>query len=361
MLSFSGSEGDRQAHLPFVTEVGPDDVQLGRGRPVITSEGNQRFRALVLENKPEYSASNRHAHKDQIARRILVTIRERGGRFLRKIDTAAQRKRLGVEDDVDAWEIADDETSLNKVKQALREHDTAPDSKGEASTAGKVRASRKVKKDPASDTEVLTNRSDLSRSTGKRRKHESQVTTSVSLAESIRLNASKLGTDLSGESSYSNNPYMDTSSSSMNQLGDRNLSQGPLDRSQFQAIRETADRLNQAANELGIGKDFVSDPTERDTSIDSFARGRMEDKEVFSVKRRSPTEPFTLPQVTMPTSTSNILLQSLGLDGNTTSDSMAFVSHPEVDIDRALSANASTIDADDRKPEAVKPKEFHRK
>lgn len=103
MLSFSGSKSDRQAHPPFVTKVGPDDVQLGRGRPVITSEGNQRFRALVLENKPEYSASNRHAHKDQIARRILVTIRERGGRFLRKIDTAAQQKRLGVGDDEDAW------------------------------------------------------------------------------------------------------------------------------------------------------------------------------------------------------------------------------------------------------------------
>jgi hypothetical protein len=360
MLSFSGNKRDRQAH-PVVSDVGPDDVQLGRGRPVITSEGNQRFRALVLENKHEYSSSNRHAHKDQIARRIFAKIHERGGRFLRKIVTVAQRKRLGVGNDEDAWEIADDETSLNKVKQALREHDSAPDAKVEATAIPKVRTARKGKKNPASDTDVLTNISDSSRSTGKRRKHEDQVTTSVSLAESIRVNASKLGTDLSGESSYTSNPYMDASSSSRTQRAERHFSPGKSDRTQFQAIRETVDRLNQAATELGIGKGLASDPTERDISMDSLVLGQMQESEVFPVTRRSPGEISTLPQVTMPTSTANILLQSSRPDGSSIQDSMAFVAPSEVDIDRALSATASPIDGDDRKPAAEKPEELHRK
>lgn len=126
----------------LVTKVNENDVQLGRGRPVITSEGNLRFRKLILENKAEYTSSARHNVKDGIARRIIGIIAVQGGRFLRKLESAPEGVHLGIQDGVQAWAIVDEETSLQKVKQALREHEssTGADSKdSEGNTPGKKR------------------------------------------------------------------------------------------------------------------------------------------------------------------------------------------------------------------------------
>jgi hypothetical protein len=110
---------------PCVTEISANDVQLGRGRPISTSEGNVRFRRLVLDNKARYASSKRHAQKAGIAHSIVRTIAERGGHFLRKLDAAAERQRMGIADGAQAWTIVDEETSLEKVKQALRDQDSA--------------------------------------------------------------------------------------------------------------------------------------------------------------------------------------------------------------------------------------------
>ena len=113
---------DKQKQVPrYATAVGLDDVQLGRGRPVVTSEGNQRFRALILRFKPEYTSSNRHAHKDIVARKILAIISDRGGKFLRKIESSVERKKLAIEDGVDAWEVADEETSPRRQRRHFRQ------------------------------------------------------------------------------------------------------------------------------------------------------------------------------------------------------------------------------------------------
>ena len=111
---------DQTEEPRYVTAVGLDDVQLGRGRPVVTSEGNQRFRTLILQYKPEYSSCNRHAHKDVVARTILSIISCRGGRFLRKIESRVERKKLAIEDGVDAWEVADKETSISLSRINVR-------------------------------------------------------------------------------------------------------------------------------------------------------------------------------------------------------------------------------------------------
>lgn len=108
----------------YVTALNLDDVQLGRGRPVVTSEGNKRFRRLILDNKAEYTCSRRHVQKDGIARRVLRTVAERGGRFLRRLESTTERELLGIADGVQAWVIVDEETSLQKVKQALREQES---------------------------------------------------------------------------------------------------------------------------------------------------------------------------------------------------------------------------------------------
>ena len=127
-----------------VTKVNDNDVQLGRGRPVITSQGNLRFRRLILEHRVEYTSTTRHNVKDGIARRILSTIAVRGGRFLRRLESASERELLGMQDGDQAWATVDDETSLQKVKQALREQESAAgvDSEGlKGSLSGKKRQS----------------------------------------------------------------------------------------------------------------------------------------------------------------------------------------------------------------------------
>jgi hypothetical protein len=188
---------------PYVLAVGLNDVQLGRGRPVVTSEGNQRFRALILRYKPEYSSSNRHAHKDVVARKILSIISDRGGKFLRKVESVADRKKLGLEDGVDAWEVADEETSISKVKQALRENETSPtsaeDAPGSHATAGKTKNLDAIPPTEAAkrgaDSDSGKSGSGPTKTSKKRRK--SHVDTPISLADSIRANASKLGPDYS--------------------------------------------------------------------------------------------------------------------------------------------------------------------
>lgn len=202
---------DKQKEEPrYVTAVGLDDVQLGRGRPVVTSEGNQRFRALILQYKPEYSSSNRHAHKDVVARKILSIISGRGGRFLRKIESHVERKKLAIEGGVDAWEVADEETSINKVKQALRENE--PSIPSADNTLASVSSARKTKKASFVGSGSMTSTdigkrgadSDSGKSTAgsiksssPKKKRKSQVAPPLSLADSIRANASKLGSDYS--------------------------------------------------------------------------------------------------------------------------------------------------------------------
>ena len=109
----------------YVTELNQNDVLFGRGAPILHNAGNRRFRKLILENKPQYTATGRHVVKGEIARRILNTITKRGGRFLRRIESSpvlSGDQRVPVVGAL--WEIVDEETSLQKVKQALREQET---------------------------------------------------------------------------------------------------------------------------------------------------------------------------------------------------------------------------------------------
>jgi hypothetical protein len=104
-----------------VTDLNGYDVLLGRGMPILKMAGNSRFRTLIVNHRDEYRASNRHAFKDEIARRIYLTIRALGGRFLRQIESSIEKERLKIGDDDSAWIVVDEETSLQKIKQALRE------------------------------------------------------------------------------------------------------------------------------------------------------------------------------------------------------------------------------------------------
>ena len=107
----------------YIITLTDNDVLLGRGAPVQKRKGNKRFREIVMEEKEAYSATGKHAVKDQIAHRILNSVSAKGGRFVRRIETEQERRTLGVPHNVsEAWVVVGENVAKEKVKQALREH-----------------------------------------------------------------------------------------------------------------------------------------------------------------------------------------------------------------------------------------------
>ena len=104
-----------------VTELNGYDVLLGRSVPKWKCSGNGIFRNLIARHGDEYRSLNKHVYKDEIARRILLTIRALRGRFLRQIELSSVKERLNIDSDTEAWVVVDEETSLQKIKQALRD------------------------------------------------------------------------------------------------------------------------------------------------------------------------------------------------------------------------------------------------
>ena len=121
--------------LGYITELTASDVLFGRGSGPNDHEGNIRFRHLVAERKQEYLATNHRQTKAKIAREIVNTILEDRGRFLKKVEHFEAR-RLGIPKGVDAWIIVDDDTVMEKAKQALRQNTNKGDKRGNSPTRG---------------------------------------------------------------------------------------------------------------------------------------------------------------------------------------------------------------------------------
>lgn len=113
-MSAAKSDGE------VITTLNANDVLFGRGSGPNDHEGNIRFRALVSERKAEYMATNHRQTKAKIARDIVDTVLSKSGRFLKKIEPN-DAKRFGLPKGVDAWTVVDDETIMEKAKQALRQ------------------------------------------------------------------------------------------------------------------------------------------------------------------------------------------------------------------------------------------------
>jgi hypothetical protein len=103
-----------QLHTPLtllVTQAGPFDVLLGRGRGTQQHEGNQRFQAIIDENKDLYNSFQSRDKKTRTTRDIVNSIKTSGdeiGRFL-KFDSTIR-----------GWVEVGDEVARVKVAQALR-------------------------------------------------------------------------------------------------------------------------------------------------------------------------------------------------------------------------------------------------
>ena len=139
----------------FVTELTENDVLLGRGQPILNYSGNVRFRQLIQSHKEAYTSTGKHSAKHEIASKILGTIEERGGRFLRKIEDQTERDDLHIPEDVmHAWRVVDDAVKMQKVKQALREQLSKPNDPKQANPRHRKKARLSV------DSEPETGRSD---------------------------------------------------------------------------------------------------------------------------------------------------------------------------------------------------------
>jgi hypothetical protein len=116
----------------YVLELGKDDVLLGRGTGPNENEGNVRFRMLVSKVLNIADSSNSHYQKmtkDKLAALVFDTIKNRNGRFLRKLSKAEagcirveqiklSNKNKSASNDL--YIIVSDEIAINKTKQSFR-------------------------------------------------------------------------------------------------------------------------------------------------------------------------------------------------------------------------------------------------
>ena len=89
---------------------------MGRGAPSTDFTGNLRFRELVKERRNDYVNAMRRKDKQGVAGEIIATVKQRGGRFLARVET--YRKTGNSTQKMTIWEpVSDHKTLLVKVKQ----------------------------------------------------------------------------------------------------------------------------------------------------------------------------------------------------------------------------------------------------
>lgn len=110
----------RFIRMKVVVELNSHDVLFGRGSGPNDHEGNVRFRRLVAERKEEYMATNHRMTKAKIARAIVDRVVVNNGRFLKKLEPK-EMKEHGITS-CEAWMEVDEETVMEKAKQALRQN-----------------------------------------------------------------------------------------------------------------------------------------------------------------------------------------------------------------------------------------------
>lgn len=105
----------------FVSKLNPTDVLFGRGSGPNDHEGNVRFRQLVADRKSQYMATNHRLTKTKIAREIVQLVLTGNGRFLRRVETK-ELEEMGLSEGTECYELVDDDTIMEKAKQALRQN-----------------------------------------------------------------------------------------------------------------------------------------------------------------------------------------------------------------------------------------------
>ena len=123
MLPWKPTVPSAEAIPPYISDYGSMDVLMGRGTPSVRHKGNIFFRSLIDKRKAEYIQCTTNEDKDIMARGIVDAVASHQGRFLQKVETAAQAASMGVPQGAqgNVWVLADEEVVLCKVKQAFRD------------------------------------------------------------------------------------------------------------------------------------------------------------------------------------------------------------------------------------------------
>lgn len=109
-------------NIPEVTtELGHNDVLLGRGAASINYVGNVLFREIVRERREEYLSTAKRQTKDNIAREIIDVVNSRNGRFVRKVASSEEKISLNIPEHTNVYVVVAKEKVLEKVKQSLRD------------------------------------------------------------------------------------------------------------------------------------------------------------------------------------------------------------------------------------------------
>ena len=106
----------------------PNDVLCGRGSGPNDHPGNVAFRELILSRKAEYLSTSARAEKAKIASEIVDHVQkvlDPAGRFLKKMGPAELLEK-GFKEGQDVWAVVDQNTALEKAKQALRQNRDKP-------------------------------------------------------------------------------------------------------------------------------------------------------------------------------------------------------------------------------------------
>ena len=114
-------QGGLQQPNKYVSELRLADVLFGRGSGPNDHEGNIRFRQYVAERKAQYMSTNHRLTKTKIAKEIVARVYEDQGRFVKRVEPNELRE-MGLPEDMDCYELVDEETILEKAKQALRQN-----------------------------------------------------------------------------------------------------------------------------------------------------------------------------------------------------------------------------------------------
>lgn len=111
---------EEESHV--ITEPHPIDVIMGRGAPSTDHAGNVFFRELVKERRSDYVNAKRRKDKQVIANEIINAARQRGSRFLERVETFRRTNKEGLTTKVTIWQpVNDQKTLLVKVKQLMRD------------------------------------------------------------------------------------------------------------------------------------------------------------------------------------------------------------------------------------------------
>jgi hypothetical protein len=121
----SRDDGAEEPITGIVTNIGENDVIMGRGTGPNENAGNVRFRAEVRQVYPSYTAVGSRSEKNMIARKSIEVVKARKGRFLRKLKKhevdSEMPKKCWKHGNGDFYRIVDDEDILiQKAKQNFR-------------------------------------------------------------------------------------------------------------------------------------------------------------------------------------------------------------------------------------------------